>query len=198
MSLRAPTIARGLAQLFPADSRALAASALFLGTAGPPARGRCGRAWRASLVAGGPPRRIAADERPLLSALAALPGTSLPPISNNNGRGRIGSRHQPSGATRALLASASAAFLTMMGCEDGRERKALCIPKKGGNMSRGKSVKARKKSFAPKHDLKSIAAKHGAKGGSRSKTDSLSWQAPVIDPNDPSDRAFDMVSHVLI
>ena len=195
MGLRAPTIARGLAQLLPADSRALATSALFLGTAGPPARGRCGSAWRASLVAGGPPRRIAADARPLLSALAALPGTSLPPISNKNGRGRIDgwrSRHQPSGATRALLASASVAFLTMMGCEDGRERKAL--PKKGGNKSRGKSVKAHKKSCAPKHDFKSIAAKHGAKGGSRSKTDGLSWQAPVIDPNDPSDRAFDMVS----
>jgi len=191
MSLRATAIARGLSQLILADPRAGAASARFLRPAGPPARHRCGRTWRASLVAGGLPSPFATA-----AALAAFPGTTLPPISNISGR-HCGdgsrSRQQPSGATCTLLASV--AFLSLTGCKDEHETKAWCMPKKGGNKSRPKSVK---KSFAPKHALKSIAAKHGAKGGSRRKTDSLSFQAPVINQNDRSDRAFDMVSGVLI
>ena len=131
--------------------------------------------------------------------IGGVSGDDSPPINNINGH-HCGdgsrSRQQPSGATRTLLASV--AFLSMTGCEDERETKAWCMPGKGGNKSSGKSAQALKKSFAPKHDLKSIAAKCGAKGGSRSKTDGVSWKAPVIDPNDPSDRAFDMVSDVSI
>ena len=191
MSLHATAMARGLLQLIRAAPRAGAASGRFLRPAASPARNRCGRTWGASLFAGGPPIPFAAAP-----ALAAFLGTSLPPINKINGHhGGDGSRsrQKPSGATRTLLASV--AFLSMTGCQDERE-KAWCMPKKGGNTSRAKPAQARKKSFAPKHDLKSIAAKHGAKGGSRSKSDVLSLPAPVINQNNPSDRAFDMVSDI--
>ena len=54
-------------------------SHLSQGTASPPCRRQCGDAWRASLVPGGMPRRLAADVRLLLLGLTALPRTPLPP-----------------------------------------------------------------------------------------------------------------------
>ena len=194
MSLRWAGVARVVAQGFSTRTRPRAAGARVLESPGPPGGDRRGRAWRGSTFAGGPPWLNIARARPILLAAAAFPGTSPTPVKDNAFRAGDGASHrEPSGATRALVASGSVALLSL-GCKDEREKEAWCIPGKGSKKSCGKSVQARKKATASKHDFESMAAKHGAKGGRRSKVDGPSWNPPVINEADPADRAFDLVS----
>ena len=162
MSLRWAGVARVLTQGFSTRSWPRAAGAHYPDPRVPPAQDRWGRTWRGSTAAGGRPRRNIADARPIAVAAAPFPGTSLPPIKDNSFRGCDGASNRD-GATRALVPVAVA--LLSLGCKDERENEGWCMPGKGGQKPSGKLVRPRKKSAAPKHDLKSACEDAHSKGG---------------------------------
>ena len=84
MSLSWARVARVVAPGFSTRHRPRAAAVRFPEPPGPPARDRCGRAWRGSTIAGGPPWRNIARARPILLAAAAFPGTSPTPIKDSS------------------------------------------------------------------------------------------------------------------
>ena len=122
MSLRWAGVARVLSQGFSTRPWPCAAGTHHPDPRAPPARDRCGRAWRGSTTSGGRPRRNIADSRPIVLAAAPFPGASPPPIKDNSFRGGDGASNRD-GATRALVPVAVA--LLSLGCKEAPGRRPL-------------------------------------------------------------------------